>query len=448
MSSPSVRTLPLEEGAVFVYLDPRTAEAEKLRFRVDEAAVIRGDGTSVPLALEVREIGGQDTKRQRLLAYGGAPAGSYRGIALRVAEASLPSEQGVVSLTVPEEASRVDAPFDLRRGRAVVVALALRFRESLSDDRRFDPAFSATVPDKLSSSLIGLAVSRGSGTVTVFDKGTGRVAAVIPVGGRPGGLVLGAASQRAYVPLGAESAIAVIDPAEEAVVDRIQLAPGDDPVEVALTPEGETLLSVNRGSDTVSVIDPRTRSERNRIVVGSGPASILLDRAGRRAYVFNTASDSVSVVDLTGEAVVRTLATESRPIRGQFDRSGERMYVVHEASPYLTVLDPLSGTVVRRVYVGSGATTLLVDPATDRIYLPRRGAGTIDVYDPFSSLPVDSIPTGGDVAHLAIEDEGNTLCVVLPARNRLRMVRLVGHQTVAETDLGEAPCWAAFAPKR
>jgi len=89
-----------------------------------------------------------------------------------------------------------------------------------------------------------------------------------------------------------------------------------------------------------------------------------------------------------------------------------------------------------------------VDSKTDLIYLSRQGTGEVAIYDPFSFLPVDSYRTGGDVSSLAIDGEGNNLFVVLPGTNLVRAVRLIGKETVSETEVGEKPSWVALMGER
>jgi hypothetical protein len=112
------------------------------------------------------------------------------------------------------------------------------------------------------------------------------------------------------------------------------------------------------------------------------------------------------------------------------------------------VFDPTTLSIVRRVFVGSGGTALKVDSKTDLIYLSRQGTGEIAIYDPFSLLPIDSYRTGGDVPCLTIDGEGNNLLVVLPGTNGVRTIRLIGKDTVSETDVGEGSYWVSLMGER
>ncbi len=446
--STAPRRLPLEsEAAVFVYLEPFPQDAGRLAFRITAMSALTTDGVALPLPLSLTRARGLEIDRERLLGGGGVPAGAYVGLVLTLADASLEGRAGG-DLKASMEPIRIDIPFGVERRRAVVLSLRLRHRDSVDQAYRFEPSFSATVAGKPTSGLVGVATNCGAGTLTIFDKVTGRVAAVIPAGRTPGGLDVDPLRLRAYVALSREDAVEVIDFQQYRATDRIQLFGGDRPVEVALTPDRATLLVVNNGSDSLSFVDPTALSENNRVSVGEEPSSVLVNHTGRQAYVFNTLSGTVSIVDLTVGEVSATIATDPEPVRGQLNRRGDRLYVIHRSSPYLTVLDTISHTTVSRVYVGTGATAVKVDPVTDRIYLARRSALEIDIYDPFSLLPVDSIPVPGEVAYMTIDDEGNNLAIVLPDEREVRVLRLVGEETVARVDVGEDPCWAALLGER
>jgi len=433
-----------EEGAVFVYLRPFPQEAERLAFRLEGISAVRGNGDMVPLSLHVKEFGGKELKRDRLLASGELPPGQYSGLSFRPKGATLKGEEGEIALTLAEEKSLTPIPFEVTRKKAVVLSLQFRYRESVGEGFRFTPSFSATIPGKIAAGAIGVVTSRGANTVTMFDKVSGQVSGVVPTGASPAGIALDPVSRKAYVAISGEDAVEAVDLLEAAVIDRQRLTTGDNPLELALTSDGKTLLSANSGSNTVSILDSSSLIETKRLRVGAGPRSLLIDRAGRRAYVFNTLSNTISVVDIGAGAVAATVATESGPVRGQFNRAGNRLYVLHRDSPYLSVIDPLSLSVVRRINIGGGGAALKVDPRTDLIYLAKRHGGEIDVYDPFSFLPVDVLQAGGEASYLTIDGEGSKLLVVLPGQNRLKIVHLVGKRTVAEIDVGEDPYWATI----
>jgi hypothetical protein len=102
-------------------------------------------------------------------------------------------------------------------------------------------------------------------------------------------------------------------------------------------------------------------------------------------------------------------------------------------------------SVERRAYVGPGLVAMAVDPRTHRLFLARRGTGSIEVFDPQSLLPVDAIRTGGDVAFLTLDLEGDRLWAAMARGRQVRTFRLVGGEPLFVTDLGTNPAWVVVA---
>lgn len=434
-------------GTVVVYLLTGPRDAARPALRLDDISAMREDGTVLPLSLRLNDPYVAGPSSERRLARQTLPPGHYTGLAVRLSTLARPDGQKANPPQQPEPI-RVAVPFTIEKRRAVVLSLRLEARNPSDSGSAVTPAISCVVPQRPTPGLIGVASSRGSSEVTIFDKVSGRVTGVVPTGRAPIGLAVDPDRRRAYVAASLEDTIETIGLLEQDVLSRIALRGGDRPVELALTPDGRTLLSANEGSSTVSTIDALSLVETARIQVGNGPRSILIDRAGRRAYSFNADSGTLTVIDVTARSVVGTIATDAGPLRGQFNRAGDRLYVIHRSSPYLSVIDPLALAVSTRVYIGPGAVALKVDSQTDRIYVARREADALEIYDPLSFLPVDTIPTEGDVSYMTIDDEGNNLYLVLPRMNQVQVLRIVGKEPIARAEVGDEPSRVALSGER
>jgi YVTN family beta-propeller protein len=445
----SVVKPPLEqEGEVFVYIEPFPQEAERLRFQLEELSAVRGDGTTVPLSLSLREFKRSDMGRQRLVASGRLSPGRYSGLSFRAKDATLRTEEGEAALLVSVEPLRVDFPFDIVRKKAVVLDLSLKYSESVKDRLRFTPSFSVVIPSRPLTTLTGYVTNHDSQTITVFDKRSGRVAGVIPTGNGPLGMALDQKLAKAYVALSGDDAIDQMDVTDGNMIKRLNLTIGDRPREMALTPDGRFLLTVNAGSSSVSIVDTLSLIEVNRITVGNDPRSVLIDPLGRRAYVFNTVSNTVTVIDIANKAAAAVISTEPGPIRGQFNRKGDRLYVIYEGNPYLTVIDPFSLSAIQRTFVGPGASSLKVNTTTDMIYLGRKHDSVVEVYDPFSLMPGDFIVVNSGVDYLTIDGEENNLIAVLPDKGTVTAVNLISKKVVFEIDVGDNASWVTMMGER
>ena len=440
--------LAADQGLLVVQALALPVEASRLSFRFAAIAAVREEGGEIPLTTVLAEASAKTLTRERRLASGALPAGRYAGLSLRFSDVTLAGEQGRTPLQAPEGPLPVAAPFTLVKRQAVVLLLGLEYRGSVATGFRFTPSFSAAPPRKPAVGLLGAASARGADSVVLFDKSTGSVAGLVPTGRGPAGLAIDSERRRLYVAEPLEDAVETIGLLEQSVLSRIPLRGGDEPVELALLPDGRTLLAANGGSGTVSVIDAVSAIETARIRVGDQPRSVTVDRTGRRAYVFNEGSSTVSVIDVPTGAIAATIATEAGPFRGQLDRAGARLFVIHRSSPSLTVIDTATNAVVSRIYVGNGATALKVDAQSDRIYVARKGAPEVQVFDPLSLLPVDAIPVDGDVSFMAIDGEGNNLCLALQGLAAIEVLRIVGKTATAHVEVGVDPYAVALLGER
>jgi YVTN family beta-propeller protein len=440
---------PLEdEGEVYLYLQPFPQEAERLRFTLEGIFAVSRDGREIPLSISLAELKARDVRRQRLLAHGPLLPDSYVGLSFRIKRAVLKTEEGEADLLVPQTPVRIDFPFEVVRRKSKMISLLFKYKESITDGVHFVPVFSAVIPARPIVSLAGYVTNRGANNITVFDKSLGQVVGVIATGQGPAGMALDQRLSKLYVALSGDDSIEVIDVGSGESVDRLRLNTGDRPQELALTPDGRVLLSVNRGSNTVSYIDALSSFELARVNVGSDPQSIVIDPAGRRAFVFNTLSGTISVLDIPNRGVIATVVTDPSPIRGQFNRRGNRLYIIHETSSYLTVMDSTSLSVVRRFPVKMGMVSIQVDPRTDLVYLGRKNGMMVEAYEPVSFVPVDFIRTGGTIAYMAIDSQENNLYLVNAETNRLMVDNLVSKRMVYEIDVSEEPYWVSVMGER
>lgn len=399
----------------------------------------------VELDLVTARRSGIETPEELLWLEGEAPSGTYTGIEVSFLSATRSGPGSDETLEVPSAPTRVDSPFVVSPGSGTVLAVALRLSLAPDSPGRFDPVFEGRPRARPTTGLIGLASVGGWDSVALFDKRTGALASILPVGRDPSGLALDVDRSRAYVAVSGDDAVTVLDLLEGRVRERVALRVGDRPQDVALTPDGRTLVTANPGSDTVSFVDAMSAIEITRVAVAGAPVSLLMDRDGRRVFVLAERSSSITVLSVSSRSAIGTVSVDSGPVRARLSgRNDERILVAHAESPYLTVVDSRTLTVERRVYVGPGARALEVDPRSGRIFVARAKTGRIEIFDPFSFLPVDEIPVPGEVAWLSIEAEGNGLGILLRDPPEARIVGLVGGATLVRMPLGPEPAALRF----
>lgn len=431
------------DGPVHLYLQPFSPAASRLSFEIASISAIDGHGSEHALKLRLRAVEHAGAVRQRFVAAGRIPFGGYTGLSIRIVRARLRTEHGDVALPVPDTPVKVDGAFVVGREQSPLLWLAFTYEGSVSDGYGFQPLLTLVVPPSPNPGRAGFVTSTGSNTVTVVDKHLAQAVALVDTCAGPAGMALDQHERRLYVACSRDDEVQVIDVTAASVVERARLSPGDAPRELALTPDGSTLLSANPDSNSVTLFHASPLTPVERIRVGNGPASLAIDPAGRVAFVFNTLSSSISVLDIARRTVVATISTDAAPLRGLFDARGARLYVVHERSPFLTVLDPVRLAPVTRVRVKSGVTAIRADVRRNVLYLGGPHDAMVDFYDPTTLLQVDSMNTRVGVRYLTMDAEANNLYLVSSETASVLVGSLAERKVVAEIDVGDDPYWVA-----
>ena len=426
------------DGGIYLYLQPLSTEASRLTFTVASITAITGSGQESPLRLNLTAIGAAQAGRQRLLASARLPFGSYAGFGLTVTQAAVNDAGGRAALSVPDTAVQVSAPFVVGP-RPTVIWLTLRYKESIASGFSFTPVFGIGTPPQPIADHVGFVSNAGSNTLTVFDKHLAQVIAVIDTCAGPSGMALDQQRRRLYLACAKDDEVRSLDVASLELVQRARLSPGDHPRELALTPDGSTLISVNTGSNSISFYDASSLTRGERVPVGNGPASLVIDPAGRRAFVLNTFSSSISVIDTLSRAPIATLSIDSAPLRAQFSVRADKLYVIHERSPYMTVLDPSQLTIVTRVRLRIGVSALVVDTVRDLVCIGAVNDTMVEFYDGNALMPLYAARLKDGATYLAFDAAENNLYAVSSDARTLSVVRLANRKVASEIDAGDAP---------
>ena len=144
-----------------------------------------------------------------------------------------------------------------------------------------------------------------SGTVSVYDVVNVRVDREIPVGQNPTAVAANPARNEVYVvnsgtPAG-QGSVAVINAENNSVAATIPVH--KLPVAITVDADGNLAYVVNSGSNSISVLDLKTRREVARIGVGENPAAARVSPDGNTLVVANRDGNSVSIVDTTSRKI-------------------------------------------------------------------------------------------------------------------------------------------------
>jgi DNA-binding beta-propeller fold protein YncE len=114
----------------------------------------------------------------------------------------------------------------------------------------------------------------------------------------------------------------------------------------------------------------------------------------------------------------------------------------------MSVINPASLTARENIFTGMGAISIAVSAQTGLIYVGKRFGNEISVIAPQSLMFIDRIGILGDAVYLEIDEQENSLFVVLPDKNVLQKLNITAKRVVSEIEVGEGAYAAVVMGKR
>ncbi|MCP4787667.1 MAG: hypothetical protein GY903_20395 [Fuerstiella sp.] len=182
------------------------------------------------------------------------------------------------------------------------------------------------------------------------------------------------------------------------------------PVDLALSPDGQWLVTVNETSDSVSLIRTKDRLVVDEIVCGRHPADIEICPDGQTVLVSGSWSGDITILKIVGGRLKRTgvINVGFEPCGLAVSTEGDRAYVGLVATSQVAELDLKTQSVSRRFDVGYWPRYLTLSPDGSRLAVGCGGAGRIDVIDPATgeTLYDEPLANGINLGHMISSADG------------------------------------------
>ena len=157
---------------------------------------------------------------------------------------------------------------------------------------------------------------------------------------------------------------------------------GDGPQYVAVDDVDDTVYVTNLLSNTVSVINGRTRNVEATIPVGTNPWGVAVDDSDDTVYVANDNSNSVLVINGRTGTVDDTIPVGSLPRGVAVDQGDDTVYVTNNSDGTVSVINGRTRMVDHTITVGDRPRYVAVDGAGTNaglVYVTNYGSGTVPV---------------------------------------------------------------------
>jgi YVTN family beta-propeller protein len=253
-----------------------------------------------------------------------------------------------------------------------------------------------------------------TGTLSLIDRrtcnartrrGCAKKLSAVTAGTDPIGIAVDEATSAVYV-ANASGTVAVVDgrrcDARNASGCQAALATvrvGSNPQFLAVDPKTNTVYVANSGSNSVSVIDGRSRRVRATIPVGPIPFTVAVNDRTHSVYVSDLGAHTVSVIDGLSCNASDVSGCRRRPVTVNVgetpggiavNRRTNTVYVTGETTNDVSVIDArvCNARVTRgckqhpvHVFAGAGARGIAVNEATNTVYVANTVDNTVSVID-------------------------------------------------------------------
>jgi len=308
-------------------------------------------------------------------------------------------------------------------------------------------------------------VSTRKNLVSVINTAINTVTAKIRVGKRPRGIAISPNGALAYVTNFGSNNVSVISTATNTVIGKIRV--GKKPQGVAFTPDGTRAYVVNSRSNTISVIDVANQfggailvgadlngfnslNGPSEIPVGQEPQEIAITPDGLHAYVTNFADDTISVLNLTTNTVATILTVGDGPNGVTVTPDGTKVIVTNFNGRSISSIDTSTHTVTGPIEVGLLPAKVAFSPDGATTFLTNFQDETVSVIQTSDLQTKKFYDVGDNPNGIAVTAEGKRLYVALFGRSgRGRVVGVFSATTGADLAfirVGRGPIAIAVTP--
>lgn len=244
------------------------------------------------------------------------------------------------------------------------------------------------------------------------------------------------ASTKAYIASFNTDTVDVVDLTTH-TVEKGKISVGTEPNSATINPNGTQVLVTNRGSDTVSVINPATDTVVATIPVGDRPHGVVFTTDGSKAYVANYGSDTLSVINTATNAVTGTINVSGLPVAMVV--IGQKLYLTQQGADQIAVINLATDTVTSQITVGDSPYGLSTNPAGTKIYVANQLSRTVSVINVANNTVEATISVGSRPSATVVSPDGGTVYVANTDSDTVSVIDAATNTVVDIIQVGTSP---------
>jgi YVTN family beta-propeller protein len=290
--------------------------------------------------------------------------------------------------------------------------------------------------------------NKGEDTLSLIDLATAKEIVRLPTGDQPHEIAISPDGRQAAVVAYGGTTIDVFDLATRTRLRTIELSPSQRPHGLVWLSDGR-LVATTEASQSVAVVLPS--GEVRSIATGQvGSHMVAVASDNRHAYVANIGSGTVSVIDLTAGTKLRDIATGGRPEGIALARGGAELWVGDLGAPRVQAFDTVSGVRLGEVAIDPVAIRVAASPDGKWVVTSNVGSGTLSVIDAATRTLARTIRVSGSAeagqVTILFSADGKRLYAAETGRNQVAEIDFASGAVLRRLDAGKNGDGLALAP--
>jgi YVTN family beta-propeller protein len=214
---------------------------------------------------------------------------------------------------------------------------------------------------------------------------------------------------------------------------------GDEPLGVAVLPNGNYIYVTNHNGDNVSVIQTSNNSVVGTITVGNGPMDLTVLPNGNFVYVPNRFSNDVTVIRTTDNVVTASIQVGSWPVYCAATPNCNFVYTANWQTDDVSVIRTSDNTVIAAISVGDGPGGVCVLPNGNYAYVSNMSSNNVSVIRTLDNTVVATIPTAAYPQGIIALPNGDYVYVADKTGNSVTVIRTSDNTVVATIPVSNGP---------
>ena len=289
----------------------------------------------------------------------------------------------------------------------------------------------------LSGSQLAFTVLRDEDAVGVFDTGSERELARIPVGSDPIQILGSSDGHRLFVSNLASNDITVLETSTFQTSARIDVS--EDPLDLAQAPDGSVVYITNSDAASLTTIDVETLQSREIAIPGLEEGPYGVAATSERIFVSDIGAHEIIALDLQGNVVTRSEGPDS-PRSLAVSPDGGTLYSTSFTTPQLAAFDTqtlqLTGLLDLPL---TGSFALGASPDGRKLYVTGHLDNTVIVVDALELEVLTSIAIGDNPRGVTFSPDGATVMVTSAESNQIHHVDAASDTIIGAYEVNGQP---------